>query len=86
MAHQWIFSSVWLERYLDTIEVVGSNPIRSTMKIKNPCKVSVEEMSMTYLIDNKVPLCEDCPQRTIARILCGPWPIADEHCPSVVEG
>ena len=28
----WVFSSVGLERYLDRVEVIGSNPITPTNK------------------------------------------------------
>ena len=30
---EWVFSSVGSERYVDNVEVIGSNPIRPTSKL-----------------------------------------------------
>ena len=36
-----VFSSVGLERYLDRVEVTGSNPVTPTKGLKNPCNAWV---------------------------------------------
>ena len=35
----WVFSSVGLERYLDRVEVTGSNPVTPTKLIKKKARV-----------------------------------------------